>query len=129
MNEFQITPYQIVVPLFCLMMVAYAWNLILRQKKTIWEGGLWTIFWVAIAYISLVPSSLQYLSAFTGIKKNENAATITAIGIVFFVLFYMIMRIEELQQRLNNIVREKALKDIGIIGTKENQESRIKTQE
>jgi hypothetical protein len=111
------------------MMVAYAWNLILRQKKTIWEGGLWTIFWVAIAYISLVPSSLQYLSAFTGIKKNENAATITAIGIVFFVLFYMIMRIEELQQRLNNIVREKALKDIGIIGTKENQESRIKTQE
>jgi len=119
MNELQFTPYQIVVPLFCLLMVTYAWNLVFRQKKTIWEGGLWTLFWAAIAYISLFPGSLQYLSAFTGIKKNENAATITALGIVFFILFYMIIRIEELEQRLTAIIRGKALKDAGIDPAKE----------
>lgn len=107
----EFTPYQIVVPLFSLLMVAYAWNLVLRQKKTIWEGGLWTLFWSAVAYISIVPSSLQYLSGVTGIKKNENAATITAIGVTFFILFYIIMRLEELEQRLTKLVRDKALKD------------------
>ncbi|MFA5799715.1 MAG: DUF2304 domain-containing protein [Candidatus Peribacteraceae bacterium] len=111
----EFTPYQIVVPLFSLLMVAYAWNLVLRQKKTIWEGGLWTLFWSVVAYISIVPSSLQYLSGVTGIKKNENAATITAIGVIFFVLFYIIMRLEELEQRLTKLVRDKALRESGIV--------------
>ncbi len=111
----EFTPYQIVVPLFSLLMVAYAWNLVLRQKKTIWEGGLWTLFWSVVAYISIVPSSLQYLSGVTGIKKNENAATITAIGVIFFVLFYIIMRLEELEQRLTKLVRDKALRENGIV--------------
>lgn len=109
MNEF--TPYQIVVPLFAAVMILYAWNLFFRQKKTLWEGLLWTAFWSAIAYISLVPSSLQYLSSLTGIKKNENAATITAIGILFFVMFYLIMRIEELEQRLTRVIRDRALQE------------------
>lgn len=108
------TPYQVVVPLFSFLMVMYAWNLVVRHKKTIWEGLLWTVFWSAIAYISFFPSSLQYLSVITGIKKNENAATITAIGVLFFVVFYMIIRLEELEQRLTKIVRDRALSDAGI---------------
>jgi hypothetical protein len=112
--EFDYTPYQIVVPLFSFLMMMYAWNLVIRHKKTIWEGGLWTVFWSAIAYISLVPSSLQYLSVMTGIKKNENAATITAIGILSFVVFYMIIRLEELEQRLTKIVRDRALDNAGV---------------
>lgn len=111
---FGLTPYQIIVPLFCIVMVLYAWNLVMRQKKSIWEGILWTVFWSSIAYISLVPSSLQFLSSLTGIKKNENAALITAIGVLFFIVFYMIMRIEELEQRLTKVVRGKALHDAGV---------------
>lgn len=111
---FDLTPYQLLVPLFSIIMVLYAWNLVSRQKKSIWEGILWTLFWSAIAYISLVPSSLQFLSSITGIKKNENAALITAIGVLFFIIFYLIMRIEELEQRLTRVVREQALRDAGI---------------
>jgi hypothetical protein len=114
MIEFAFTPYQVVVPLFSLLMILYAWSLVMRQKKTIWEGVLWTLFWSAIAYISLVPSSLQYLSSITGIKKNENAATITAIGVLFFVVFYMIIRLEELEQKITRIVRNRALGDGGV---------------
>lgn len=114
MMPFTFTPYQLAVPLFGLLMIVYAWNLVMRQKKSIWEGLLWTIFWSAIGGVSLFPASLQYLSTITGIKKNENAATITAIGVLFFIVFYLVMRIEELEQRLVKVVREKALKDAGI---------------
>lgn len=108
------TPYQVVVPLFSVLMILYAWNLVMRQKKTIWEGILWTLFWSGVAYISLVPSSLQYLSSITGIKKNENAALITAIGVLFFIVFYVIIRLEEMEQRVTRVVRERALEDAGI---------------
>ena len=110
----EITPYQVVVPLFSLLMVVYAWNLVMRQRKTIWEGGLWTLFWVGVAYISLFPASLQFLSGITGIKKNENAATITAIGILFFIVFYLVIRMEELEQRIVKVVRDEALTDANI---------------
>lgn len=121
MIAFEYTPYQVVVPLFSFLMIVYAWNLVVRHKKTIWEGGLWTVFWLAIAYISLVPSSLQYLSSITGIKKNENAATITAIGVLFFVVFYMIIRLEEMEQRLTKLVRDRALGDANIPLEKHNE--------
>jgi hypothetical protein len=109
-----LSPYQIVVPLFSLTMVAYAWNLVLRQRKTIWEGVLWTAFWAGVGYISLFPASLQYLSQITGIKRNENAAVITALGILFFIVFYLVIRMEELQQRLTKIVRDEALHEAGL---------------
>lgn len=120
-----ITPYQVLVPLFSLTMMAYAWNLVLRQKKTIWEAGLWTLFWLVIAYVSLFPSSLQFLSDVTGIKKNENALVFTAIGILFFAIFYLVLRLETLEQRIVQLTREKALKDAGVEGV-QNQEKSFK---
>lgn len=112
----EFTPYQIIVPIFSIIMVAYAWSLVGRQRKTIWEGMLWTIFWFGIAYVAFQPNSLQYLSSLTGIKKHENAATFTAIVVLFFVVFYMVIRIEALEQRLTRVVRDKALKEAGIHG-------------
>ncbi len=109
-----LSPYQIVVPLLSLTLIAYAWNLVLRQRKTIWEGALWTVFWSWVAYVALFPGSLQYLSQLTGIKKDENAAVITAIGILFFVVFYLVIRLEELQQRITKMIREQALKNAGL---------------
>ena len=113
MNE-SFSAYEVVVPIFSLLMLIYAWNLVLHQKKTIWEGLLWTLFWCVLAYISLYPGSLQYWSALIGIKKNENALTFTAVGILFFIVFYLVMRIEELERRLTKLVREKALDEAGI---------------
>ncbi len=105
-----LTPYQIAVPLVSLVAVLYAWNLALRHKKTIWEALLWTIFWGAVAFVALEPGVLTYLSVITGVKSQANAFFATAIGILFFFMFYMIVRLEELNQRQNKLVRMMALK-------------------
>jgi len=44
-----ITSYQIVAPLVSVVSLVYAWNLWYRQKKTLWEAALWTLFWASIA--------------------------------------------------------------------------------
>lgn len=110
----EFTPYQLVVPFFSIVMVVYAWQLVWRHKKTTWEGLLWTVFWTGVAYIAFFPTSLQYLSAITGIKKNENAALISAIGILFFAIFYLVIRIEELDQKLIKLVQDRALDDASV---------------
>ncbi|TSC80397.1 MAG: hypothetical protein G01um101425_51 [Candidatus Peregrinibacteria bacterium Gr01-1014_25] len=106
-----LTPYQIIVPLVAVVAIVYAWNLMLRQRKSIWESCLWTIFWGLIAIIAIEPGILTYLTAVTGIKSQVNAALATAIGILFFLIFSMIIRIEELEQRLTRVIRALAIRN------------------
>lgn len=107
-----LTPYQVVVPLVSLVAITYAWNLMFRQKKTIWEAVLWTLFWGAAAAIALFPNILSYLQWVTGIRSQVNAVLVTSIGILFFMIFYLVVRLEELEQRQTRIVRKIALRDI-----------------
>jgi hypothetical protein len=109
-----LTPYQIVVPALSIIAVLYAWSLMMRKKKTVWEVILWTLFWGALTVIALEPGLLSYLSLVTGIKNQENAVIMTAIGILFFLMFYIIVRVEELNQRQTRIVRSIALQEAGL---------------
>lgn len=112
MMEF--TSYQIVAPLVSLVALAYAWNLWHRQKKTFWEAVLWTLFWVSIAVIAFYPGILTYLTAVTGIKDQANAVLVTCIGLLFFMVFYMIMRLEEMERRQARLMRAMALREAGL---------------
>ena len=76
-----------------------------------WEASLWTLFWAAIAAIALYPETIDYLTKATGIKDRENAVLVTFLGILFFIVFYLVVRIEELEQRQTRLVRKVALKD------------------
>jgi hypothetical protein len=107
-----LTPYQVVAPLVSLVAIMYAWNLVFRQKKTIWEAILWTMFWGAISVIALFPNVLTYLQWITGIKSQVNAVLVTAMGILFFMVFYLVVRLEELEQRQTRIVRKIALQNV-----------------
>ncbi len=110
----KLTAYQLIAPLVSSVAILYAWNLVFRKKKTLIEAVLWTVFWGAVAYIALYPSVLTYLSAITGIAKAENAAVVTFIGILFFMMFYLIIRLEELEQRHTKIVRTLGLREAGL---------------
>lgn len=106
-----LTPYQIVVPVLAIIAISYAWNLVMRQKKTIWEALLWTLFWGALGAIAFSPGLLSYLTAFSGIKSQANAVLVTCIGILFFMVFYIVVRLEEMEQRQTRMVRALALKE------------------
>jgi len=108
------TPYQIIATFISLLAVFYVWSLVMRQKKTIWEGSLWTIFWVAIAVIALFPSVLDYLTFVMGFKDRQNALLITFLGILSFIIFVLIVRLEELEQRQTKLTRAMALRDAGL---------------
>jgi hypothetical protein len=109
-----LTPYQVLAPAVSLLAIIYAWNLFMRRKKTLWEVLMWTVFWGAIAFIAFQPWVLTYLSVVTGIKDQESAVLITFLGILFFMIFYLVIRLEELEQRHTKLVRAIALRNADI---------------
>jgi hypothetical protein len=106
-----VTPYQIIVPVLSLVAIAYAWSLFNRNRKTLWEVVLWALFWGAIAAIAMFPRLLTYLTIATGIRSQVNAVIVTAIGVLTFLMFSVIVRLEELSQRYAKIMRALALRD------------------
>lgn len=117
-----LTPYQIVVPVLSLVAIMYAWSLFKRDKKTLWEAALWTLFWAAIACIAMFPALLTYLTAVTGIRSQVNAVILTSIGILMFLVFSIIVRLEELSQRYARIMRALALKEADLTEKKPSKE-------
>lgn len=109
-----LTPYQIVAPVIAMIAIFYAWNLVMRQKKTVWEACFWTFFWGAVGVIAVFPSFMTTLSTVTGIASRENAVIFTALGILFFMVFYMVIRLEELERRQTKLLREMALREAGL---------------
>jgi len=109
-----LTPYQFVAPALSIVAILYAWNLVLRKKKSIMEAFFWTIFWGAIGLLALYPSVLHFLSALTGIESQVNAVIVTFLGILFFLVFYLVIRLEELEQRHTKVVRALALRENGL---------------
>jgi len=107
-----ITPYQILTPAASLIAILYAWSLVARKKKTVWEAAVWTFFWCGIGAIALFPDLLDTLRQVTGVQNRENAVFVTSIGILFFIVFYLVVRLEELDRRVARIVRKIAVKDI-----------------
>lgn len=114
-----LTPYQIVAPLVSIVAISYAWSLVFRRKKTLWEAVLWTLFWGMVAWFALQPDIVGYLAVVTGIQDRGNAVVITFLGILFLLVFTLVIRIEELEQRQTRLVRRMALKDAGMEGKKE----------
>lgn len=112
------TPYRVIVPLIACFIVIYAWSHALRGTKTIWEACLWTFFWGAIAVIVLFPSWISLLTTWTGIRDQANAVFAIAIGILLFMVFHIIVRLEKMEKRITDIVRQEALEEAGLIEDK-----------
>lgn len=113
-EQLGITPYIVVTPIVALFFIVYAWNHVFRGTKTIWEAFLWTVFWGSVAVIVLFPEWISFLTKWTGIKDQENAVFAIAIGILFFIVFQLIVRMERMQKRITELVRHEALEDAGL---------------
>jgi hypothetical protein len=109
-----ITPYRLAVPLIALFFIAYAWNCAFRGTKTLWQAILWTLFWGSVIVVVLFPAWISFLTAWTGIQEQENAIFAIFIGILLFIVFHILVRLERIQKRITDLVRHEALKEAGL---------------
>lgn len=104
--------YQIIVPIFSLIMILYACSLFKRGKKTIKELIVWVLFWGMIGYVAFYPEVTNIVAQITGIQNNINAVVFVAFGILFFVVFKLVVIMESQDQRVTQLVRKEALRSL-----------------
>jgi len=103
--------YQILVPLICLLMILKAGSHYLRKDKTLREFIAWFLFWGLIATVALYPELTTYLAGVLGIKSNVNAVVFTALGILSYLCFKLVVIVERSEQEITKLTRAIAVEE------------------
>lgn len=100
---------QLLTPLFCLVMVLRAVSRFRRREQTIRELLVWLVVWVGIASVSVYPSVSDVMPAFIGIKSGVNVLIYFGMVVLFYGLFRLVVKVEELEYRISEMNRKIAL--------------------
>ena len=80
-----------------------------RKEFTKVEYAFWTILWMSIIIVMVVPQILDAISKIVDIRSKFDFIIVVAIMFLMSALFYTYTVIRSLQHRIEKLVREIAL--------------------
>ncbi len=104
--------FQIVVPLFCLLLILRQLFDYRNAKANIFETILVTIFWGGIAVFAMYPDFFsRRIAKFFEIKNHIDAIIFFALGLLFYFQFQLYKIFKKQDQYLTELTRKIALKN------------------
>ncbi|MCC7553131.1 MAG: DUF2304 family protein [Methanobacteriaceae archaeon] len=83
-----------------------------REKKiSLTSFILWIFLWVMIVIIAIDPKFSEIFARIFGISRGLDAIFIMAIISLLYMCFKLFLKIEKLEQNINKLVRELAIKN------------------
>jgi hypothetical protein len=106
--------YQIIVPIICLYLIFSVYHSYKTKRKSFKEFIAWVIIFGAAAVVALDPRWVDFAKYLTGFQDSINAAIFLSIGIVFLVLFRLVLLNEGNEHKIDDIVKALAVRDFKI---------------
>lgn len=105
--------FQILVPLLYLAYLIIQFNHVRLHRKKWKDLIIPTIVATAILLFALVPDKISsYISSALDIKDSVNALLVSAIGILFILVFRLFELNRRLRKHITNLTVELSIKDI-----------------
>ncbi len=84
----------------------------LKNKGTLGVKGtfFWILFWVGVSLVVMWPNSVQMIARVFGIGRGSDFVLYISVITLFFLVFRLHIKIENMNRDVTRVVREKALK-------------------
>lgn len=83
-----------------------------RTKKINWKELLfWTLFWLAVAVVALLPQTVNVIADYLGVGRGVDVAIYISIIVLFYIVFRVFVRLDKLEKDITKLVRHLALED------------------
>jgi hypothetical protein len=96
-----------IISIFVFIFVLFALSrVILRAKDhsiSFRENLFWIVVWLTIVFLTLFPQITDKLSAVMGIGRGIDTAFFLAIILLFYIVFRLYVKIDELDKRLTEL--------------------------
>lgn len=102
--------------LFILFALFNAYNVIKRKKDGQMSSrgaGFWVLFWILAIIAVLLPDSTTVLANKLGIGRGADFVLYISIALLFFLIFKLHIKIEEINRNITKVVRKESLERDG----------------
>lgn len=71
----------------------------------------WTLFWLAVAVVALLPQTINIIANYVGVGRGVDVAIYVSIIVLFYIVFRIFVRLDKLEKDISKIVRHLALEE------------------
>ncbi len=104
----------LLVPIFALFMILRQFSYYSHHERTWKELLFWLVFWGVVGFFGYEPSYLSNFSHLIGIRTGSNALFLFSILVLLYGFGRLTIIVDELENKLTQMVREDALRQIGM---------------
>ena len=79
------------------------------KKLTTGELIFWVGVWTTLIVVVLFPFITSTIAMFLGISRGTDVVLYGSVGVLFYLIFRLYIKIEEAERDITKLVREKAL--------------------
>jgi small membrane protein len=76
------------------------------QKLTIVEAIFWNFIWIGLAVTAIFPDISVFIAKLLGIGRGVDFIVYSSIGLMFYLIFRLYIKLEDLEQEITKLVRE-----------------------
>lgn len=106
--------YQFIVVAISISMVFSGAKNFLRGRsgQTLLKLAIRIFVWGGMSIIAVFPQATNVLADIVGLKGNINAVILSGFLLIFLMIFKLLSAIEKLEQKISEVTRQDALKEI-----------------
>ena len=103
---------QIVISLFAVFAISRV-LLRFRRSEISWVHLLlWTLFWGAVILVTLRPETSSMIAGVLGVGRGADVIIYLALLLLFFLVFRLFAKHEDLERQITRVVRSGALREL-----------------
>ncbi len=102
------TIIQIFALIFGLFALSRATLRIRDKKLSIGEFLFWNVIWLGLLVVVFFPDLTTQVAQHIGIGRGIDVIVYSSIGLLFYLIFRIYVKMEEIEQEITKIVREIA---------------------
>jgi hypothetical protein len=105
-------PLQILSVLFALGALYFSYLHWRRKEFTALEFAVWVLMWIGFIVVALSPSTFSPYVQALGFARVMDFGVMIGFVVMFVILLYCYSVVKRLQRRIEQLIRELALKDL-----------------
>lgn len=103
---------QILIALFALFAIARAVSQFKAGRLPRGWLAFWVIFWLFVAIVVALPQTTEVAARFVGVGRGVDLAIYVSLVALFYLVFRLFVKIEEVEREVTKLVRKLAIQDM-----------------
>ena len=98
--------------LFALFAISRTFLQFRAGKLTLAWLFVWVVFWLGAGTVAALPQTTDVIARFVGVGRGADVIVYTALIGLFYLMFKLFVKIEDLEREITSLVRKLAIEDV-----------------